>query len=241
PAIMDKPYNEVSNPENTFFSSRLSFLVLLNASANYRLNELTNLRLAASFNHISNGGIKNPNRGINFPTMNVGVDYNLRPQPFLKRTKNDTIDLHPDKWRLDILLFGTGKTDIKGHAHYPVFGLSGSVSRVVTRLGAVSLGLEGTVDLADKEEIERLELTENGEYLDHKYCAGLLGYELLIGKFIFSIHAGAYFYSPYKRMDPVYERYGLSYHFNKRIFIGTNIKAHRHVADFLDFRAGISL
>lgn len=240
PSFMDNPYDEISNPENTFFSSHISFLVLLNASLNYRLTDLTNLRLAASFNHISNGGIQNPNRGINFPTVNIGVDYNLKPQPYLKRVKNDTIDLHPKKWRFDIVAFGTGKTEIKGEAHYPVFGLYTNVSRVFARLSAVSFGLEGTVDMADKKEIENNELKKNGKYIDHKYLSGLLGYELLIGRFIFSIRVGAYLYSPFERMDPVYQRYGLTYHISKRFFAGMDIKAHRHVADFLDFRVGVS-
>jgi len=240
PAFMDKVYDEQTNPENTFYGSWLSFIVLLNAGFNYRINDVMNIQLTANFNHISNGGIKNPNKGINFPTMGFGIDYNLRPMPYEKRVKNDSIDLHPKKWRFDVVAFATGKTEIKGHAHYPVYGLYGNVSRVIARLSALSLGLEGTVDLADKREIERLELMENGKYIDHKYAAALLGHELLIGRFIFSIRFGAYFYSPFKRMDPIYQRYGLTYHFNKRIFIGTDIKAHRQVADFLDFRLGIS-
>lgn len=240
PVILDKVYDEQTNPENTFFSTTVSFIVLLNAAMNLRLNERTNLHLAGFYNHISNGGIKNPNKGINFPTLSFGVDYNMRPMPFKHHVKNDSVSLQSYKWRFDIVTFGGAKTDIKGHEHYPVYGLMPSVSRVIGRLSALSLALEGTVDLADKHEIERTVIEEDGHLVDHKYLSVLLGHELLIGRFIFSIHFGVYLYSPFKRRNIIYERYGLTYRIYKNISVGTNIKAHGHVADFLDFRLGIS-
>lgn len=39
----------------------------------------------------------------------------------------------------------------------------------------------------------------------------------------------------------VYQRYGLMYRINRHVSVGINIKAHGHVADFLDARAGLSL
>jgi hypothetical protein len=240
PAFLDRIYDEQTNPENTFFSTTLSFIVTLNAAMNFRIAERTNLQFAGFYNHISNGGIKNPNKGINFPTLSLGVDYNLRPVPYTQHLKKDSSSLQPYKWRFDVVAFGAAKTDIKGHEHYLVYGLMPSVSRVIGRMSAISLALEGTVDLADKKEIERNNIEEDGRLVDHKYFAALLGHELLIGRFNFSIHFGAYLYSPFKRRNLIYERYGLTYRVFRNIFFGTNIKAHGHVADFLDFRLGVS-
>jgi len=41
-------------------------------------------------------------------------------------------------------------------------------------------------------------------------------------------------------MDAVYQRYGILFKISDRVFTGINIKAHRHVADFLDLRTGIT-
>ena len=168
---------------------------------NLKLNERTNLHLAGFYNHISNGGIKNPNKGINFPTLSLGADFNLRPMPFKHHLRNDSINLHSYKCRFDIVIFGAAKTDVKGHEHYPVYGLMPSFSRVIGRLSTISMAFEGTVDLADKHEIEQKAMQENVSLVDHKYFAILLGHELLIGRFIFSFHFGAYLYSPFKRRD----------------------------------------
>ncbi len=241
PAFMDKVYDEQTNPENLFYSSVVSFIVLLDVGVNYRFSDRMQVRLSGNYNHISNGGIKNPNKGINFPTASLGLDYNLRDLSYKKHTKIENMNRRSGKWRFDVVGFGTGKTDIKGEKHYPVFGITGTVSRVIGRLSALSGIIEGTNDRADKAEIERREIEENSEFIDHKYLAVLIGYELLIGRFIFSTHLGTYVYSPFKRRDPVYQRYGLVFYLNDRLFIGSNIKAHRHVADFLDFRIGVSI
>jgi len=240
PAFMDKIYDEDTNPENLFYSTHISFIVLLNISMNYRITKRMELRLSGYYNHISNGGLKNPNKGINFPTVTLGLDYRLRDLLFEKYSKPESVTPHPDKWFFDIASFGTGKTDIKGKQYFAVFGVTATVMRVIGRLSALSLAIEGTIDNADKAEIERKEIMENGEFVDHKYVAALIGHELLIGRFIFSTRLGAYVYSPFERMDLLYQRYGLTFHVTDWLFVGTNLKAHRHVADFLDFRIGVS-
>ncbi len=240
PAFMDKVYDEQNNPQNLFYSSILSFVVLLDVAINFRLTQRMNLHLSANYNHISNGGIKNPNKGINFPTMSIGLDYNLRELSYETPVKIQDINKHRGKWRFDIIGFGTGKSDIKGEQRFAVFGLIANSSRIVGRLSALSLAIEGTLDNADKVEIERNDLQRDGKLIDHKYLAAMLGHELLIGRFIFSTQLGVYLYSPFKRLDPLYQRYGLTFNVTDWLYIGTNIKAHLQVADFLDFRMGVS-
>ncbi|MFO7658430.1 MAG: hypothetical protein R6W78_15340, partial [Bacteroidales bacterium] len=77
-------------------------------------------------------------------------------------------------------------------------------------------------------------------FADHRYIALLAGHELILGRFNFYQQLGVYIYSPFIRKDPVYQRYGLNFNITKNNFVGISIKAHRQVADFLDFRTGIS-
>jgi hypothetical protein len=240
PNYLTQVYDSISNPANTFFSSRISFMVLLKMGLNYRINDRLSLETYANYNHCSNGGIKKPNRGINFPTFSVGMNYKLRRIPTPQYVKTDTLRINPRKQRIDFVFFATSKSDMKGAESYPVYGFNIKISRSVARLSALTFGLEWTSDHADKAEIERLNILVNDRFADHRYGAFLVGHDLLLGKFIFSTELGVYVYSPYERLDEVYQRYGLTVHVSKTIFAGINIKAHRHVADFLDIRAGVS-
>ncbi len=240
PSFMDNVYDSVENPANRFYSSTVSFVVLLGAGINCRVSEKLNIRLSGSFNHISNGGIKNPNTGINFPTLSLGVDYRINPLPFEFRIRDRNLQLIPYRGRLDLCLFGTGKTDIKGNERYPVLGVLTSYTRVAGRISGLTLGLEFVADYADRHEIGRISSAGANAEADHKYLAALLGHDLLLGRFNFQIQLGAYLYSPFKRMDPVFERYTLSYYVTGSLYAGISLKAHRYVADFADVRVGWS-
>ncbi len=242
PAFMTRVYDEESNPRNLFYSTHLSFIAMLNLGMNYRFNERWNTRLAFNYNHISNGGIKEPNKGINFPGLNLGLDYSFRPVYFPNRSKDPDIVLHDYKNRLDLVLLGTGKTATKGEEYYPVMGVALKYTRVVGRVNGITAGAEWVSDHSKIEIIRRSNLTgEDGELLPHERGAFLVGNEFLLGKFIFSQQLGIYFYAPHTPMEPVYQRYGLAFRFTDWFYFGINIKAHRHVADFLDARAAFSL
>ncbi|NRA92289.1 MAG: acyloxyacyl hydrolase, partial [Psychroserpens sp.] len=62
-----------------------------------------------------------------------------------------------------------------------------------------------------------------------------------LGRVTFSQQIGVYYYNDYRITDDIYQRYGLNYNFSRHIFAGFNLKAHRHVADFFDFRIGYRL
>jgi len=78
-SYLDNVYDERSNPENLFFSSEISGILLLNLTYNYLIKEQYQLNFSINYNHISNAGLKMPNKGMNFPTVSLGMDYILRP------------------------------------------------------------------------------------------------------------------------------------------------------------------
>lgn len=226
-------YDPVSNPLNHFYSTHLSFLVFMNLNLNYRINDNLNMRFAAYYNHISNGGNKQPNKGINFPTAGLGLDYSIRTPYFPKRSRDD---YHPEEKKASAIrmsvFFTTKEISKEDGKQYPVFGFSPKYSYLLGRLSAVSAGFEFASDGSIKERIKQ----ENIEDSDHRRLSIFVGHELLIGRFNFYQELGAYLYAPRKPKDPVYQRYGLEYFIHNNLSIGTSIKSHRHVADFLDFR-----
>ena len=240
PTFLNNVFDSIENPENKFYSTRISFIVHANFGVNYVVSEKFFLRISADFNHISNGGIKNPNLGINFPTASIGLEYNFNPLPYIIRSKDKSIKLINYSRRFDLTVFATGKTAVKGEERYPVYGISSGFSYVVGRQHAISLAAEFTVDLADRKEITKDSLMKNDAFIDHKYIAVFAGHELILGRFNFYQQLGVYLYSPFERRDMVFQRYGLNFYVTRKFFIGTNLKAHREVADFLDLRAGIS-
>lgn len=240
PAVVTKVYDEETNPDNFFFSNHLSYVVLLNAALNYRAGKRVITRIAFDYNHISNGGLTEPNVGMNFPTLNAGLDYSFMEVRFPKRPRDTMRVLYTDKGWLDAYFMGTAKNAEKGEdQRYPVIGVGIYYNYLVGRIIALNAGTEWISDYSEKERIRRRYINNPGDAPDHNRAAVLLGIDLLFGRFSFIHHWGIYFYEPNHARNRAYQRYGLNFRFTERLYLGINIKSHGHVADLIDARLGI--
>jgi hypothetical protein len=236
-AYLDKIYHPIDNPENLFFSARISYLLSLNLAFNYRLTQRFNLRLSGNYNHISNGGNKEPNKGINFPTLALGIDKYFKPVSFLPRDK--AVNKIPEKrTSFKLGLLGTAKKPLQEkNDRYLIYGVYFSWNYFMSRKSTITTGLEYVNDGSLQNFLRKTEISPP----DHKKVGMLAGHELYLGKFRFSQQLGVYLYSPAKTRDPIYQRWGLDFLVVKRLYVGINLKAHRHVADFMDARIGCEL
>lgn len=231
---LNQPFDLISNPINETYSTHLSFVIMMGAGINYRIDTLWNLRLMAKYNHTSNGGIRTPNKGINFPTLSLGIIKNLNALMYPDFQKVENRQAPQQKERLSLVYFsGWTNANVGTKDKFYVFGFIGQYSRWIGRRSALSIGSELILDYS------RRELIANEGKKNHFIQAGaLLGHEFWLGKVTFSQHLGVYFVNDYRINDNLYQRYTLTYQFSKHLSAGIGIKAHRHVADFFDIRLG---
>ncbi len=230
-------YDEVSNPRNFFFGSHLAFIAMLNSSLNLRINEHFTGRFTFSYNHISNGGTIEPNWGINYPLVGLGVDYTINPYDFRERERNRDAVLNPDRDRFDLALFFSGRESSDFERWYGVYGVWGGYSRMVGRVSAFYAGAELVSDMLVKREVwqEFVDGTIDNAP-DHMRFSVLTGHELVLGRFLFSQFAGVYLYAPVKARNSWYQRYSLLYRFAPSTWVGINAKSHYQAIDFIDLR-----
>ncbi len=240
PSFLDKPYHETDNPENEFFSASLSYILLLHLNIKYRISPQFEVNISGCYNHISNGGVKQPNRGINFPSFNVGFNYNFKQVILRDRSGSGRQNFKNEQIRYDVAFYGTAKS-IRANGNYPqknlpVYGIYGSASKRLSRMSAIIGGAEWVSDGYVKEKMMR-----EDKDIDHYNASLIIGHELLIGKTIFSQNLCFYIYNPYESEDDLmYQRYSLRYQVTERFFTGFSLKAHRHVAHIFDVRFGVS-
>lgn len=235
---LTKPYDPLTNPYNFSYSTHIAFPLLLGVSADVRLSPKLKMNFGLIYNHISNGGLKEPNKGINWPTASLGIDFLPNGIHFPEREISDWRKDDASRMMTSAFLFGTAKQlNHEELEKYPIFGAEIRQSYRVSRLSSLGLGFEMLYDGSDREEISRQPDFDS----DYKKIGLMAGHSFLLGRFTFSQMMVVYLYDPYKANDPVYQRYSLTYGFGKRFEAGVGLKAHRHVADFLDFRVGVRL
>lgn len=233
-AYLTNPFDENDNPQNLSYSTNISFALMVGIGLNYRLTEKWNLRLMAKYNHTSNGGIKTPNKGLNFPSLSLGVNKSLEDLTFPQFEKIGKREPPNEKSRISAVHFsGWSNASVGDKDKFYVFGFMGQYSRWIGGRSALTGATELIFDYSRREQIKL-----DGRNDNFVQGAALIGHEFWLGKVTFSQQLGLYYFNDYRINDDVYQRYGLTYNFSKHIFAGFNLKAHRHVADFIDLRLG---
>jgi hypothetical protein len=160
--------------------------------------------------------------------------YQKDPRPYYKapRSKEKFWENYPLRW--DVGIFGIAKrgTDENGNNHrMPLIGGSIQCSKQVGRINMLTLGAELYGDKS-----LRMQLKRDSVDVSAVRAGFLVGHDFLLGKFVFTQRFGIYVFDQTPYYDRVYHRWGIHYFMNKHLGIGMQLKAHRHVADFVDLR-----
>lgn len=235
-SYLTRTFDEIDNPENFFFSAPISGLLMVGLKINYQPSSEWVLNIGLSYYHISNGGIRQPNLGMNFPMLTFGIDHVLRPPdgPLPSYSKPE-LDRNA---RFYSKLIWTNKTTEKDgewvESQDPVLGFEVGILKPIGLTHGLSLGFEVLSDNSWKERGKR-------EMMDYSPLSAsiLAGHHFLIARFSFSQQIGIYVLKDFPNTpDNWYQRYGLAYMLNKNIQLGFTLKAHGHVAEIMDIRIG---
>ena len=236
-SYVTKVYDEQSNPDNYFFSTPISFILGASSKINYRINNSISLHGNINFNHISNGGIKDPNKGMNFPTAAVNIQYTINPMDDKGVPDDYTGKSLRDTNILRIGSFISGKmkpdTDLYNREFCWIYGIWGFAGRRILPQLSIVGGFEWIRDGYEKEGYSR-------QNIDKPYnkLSLLSGIDFNFGNFIFSIKCGAYLYPNGFQDDFLYQKYDLMYNLYDNFKIGVYLNAHANVADFMGFSTG---
>lgn len=237
-AFMNRPFDSITNPNNLAYSLPISGFVSIGPGWRYYLSSKTSVFILFPFNHVSNGGIKDPNIGLNFPSVHFGItkqNYNVN-RTFNKSYSNSTnyTGAHHLAWSM----FYTSRTVKNGEKErFSIFGLEVAYLKQISSLLSLNSALEFYKDNALQERYRREQnINEN------RYRTGLMsGVQIHLGKFELTHRLGVYLYDPGLYNGRVFHRHGLQYKLNEKLSLGVEVKAHKEVANFLDFRMAYRL
>jgi hypothetical protein len=236
PVYLSRVYDPVTNPENLFFSSSISVLLIGSAELRFHLRKDLHLHLSAAYMHISNGGLKEPNKGMNYPTLLAGVSYLMTNEALPTYTRQRTWQNNrPVTYSLSALYTSRatgGLTDKR----LDLYGLDASFNWRHGMLGEWRSGIEWVHDPK-----RTLEASRRGVSLQANHAGLHTGEYLTAGRFALGMALGMYIWEPDPGKDLVYQRYSLSVELIRHIRMAITLRAHRSVADFADIRLGFVL
>jgi hypothetical protein len=234
-SFLDKIYNAEKNPNNVSFSKHVSFLLVINPNVYFFIGERTRLSIGAQFNHISNGGTRWPNWGLNLISAGVGAAYTLRSQPLIKR---ETTPFNDRSIKFITHIFGgSHHSDATGQwteKKRMVGGLNVGLVKPVGRINAFGLGGEyyydGISNVLEAQSGKNYHLFVGSISLQHYFIFG----KLLFGQQL------AYYITPANPNvnSKLYQRYILEYKIKNPWYAGISLRAHGKISDYLTLSTG---
>ena len=244
--VATNPYDKTSNPKNVAFGSKLlgSPYFMINYKKPNLLGPI-GIQSGLVLAHASNGNFSAPNTSVNTIALNIGLNYDLDAKE-IRYEEPLEISVVSKAVKYNIV-FRTGlhQTDIVGSKRYPFYTVAAYADKQLNFFSGLQFGIEAFLSYALKEEINFRSLAYPEEQLnpdtDFKRLGGFLGYELFINQWSFIAQAGYYLYYPYDFEGRIYNRLGLKYYFNEKLFGVFSVKSHFATAESLEFGIGIRL
>jgi hypothetical protein len=230
-SYLTNPYDSIQNPNNRSYSLPISAYLTVATGVQIQLDKKWYLNSHLNYQHISNGGIKDPNKGINWITGSLGVLYTINPINLPVRSKKVFVREKELEW--EVIGFVSNKgAGVGQKRRFMIGGLSLQANRQISPLHAFSIATEAYWDGALAERLKQDTLNAS-----NFRWGWMLGHAFLLGKFRFTQQIGIYAYSDSPYFSRWYHRWGVIYDVHKKWGIGFNMKAHKQTANFLDLRA----
>lgn len=248
-AMLDRPFNRLTNPNNNAIGSRLNVIAHMKFMSQYRFSPQLSLRYGASFTHFSNGAAQLPNFGINIGSALIGISYTPQPLTEEDYIEHDLSKKGPRKLglRLEYSL-GYRESSAIGGPRYPikVYSIAGVYN--INRVNRVFFGADyefnraiyvfGTNVFAFNSEREA--------FWGSSRVTFFLADEFVFGNFGLSLQAGAYLGDfSYQVPRPIYFKLIGRYYVpvlkrpNVRTFAGIVLKSHFSIAEYFAMNVGL--
>lgn len=229
-----RKFDANTNPTNQSYSTSVNTYLLYGLGLQWQLSPQMALQVTGNFQHISNGGLKEPNKGVNWPTAGLHVIRYSKPLNIYRGGRQRDNSWRTLGWRKDVAVFGIGKRWVGTNGQgkrLPVAGAIAQIGKQVGIINHVHAGAEWSYDGVIKRRIK-----EDSIAATPRKIAVMAGHEFLLARFTFSQQLGIYILKNEPYTDDWFHRWGVQYRATKNCWVGLNLKAHRHVADYIDLR-----
>lgn len=238
---------------NTSVGSKTNMYISLGTGLYYEIGKHFDVGLNLKFNHLSNGAMKIPNKGLNAVAPQVSlVYYPERVNPVKdeiiasKIKKYNTWEVSVFGGKKNVFYRGDNRDDLRLYDgfDYSVYGAEAFYMRQYSAKSAYGLGLGVTKDeqynhtmyVQDSVLYQKKRFSK-----DHVLLSVIPTYRLMIDRLYINVGLGYYVTKKNRKYDnsALFQRLSLQYQITDRFFASFGINAYDlHVANYLEWKLG---
>ena len=240
---LTKKFDRINNYKNLVIGSHLNAAANLTFEIRYRLNQRLIISGGFGLQHFSNGSLKLPNYGLNYPLANVGLAYRLARENsfigdrFIPPTDPfEVVVKHTIEFNFGAAL-GSKNMQAILKENFLVYHIYENTFFPVSRKSKVGFGLDLSYDGSHLAI-----LNSRGVEVPNKLNILRPGinaaYELSLSKLAFIFNLGCYLGGMEKTNGPLYEKLSFQYNITKNLFANVMLKVHFGRADYIGWGFG---
>lgn len=230
-AYVTEIFDQHENPKNNSISTHLNILLVLGLNVSKQFNQ-SELSLSLDMTHISNGGAKMPNLGLNVPYLSLGYTHFLKPLKFSDNNSSDFSKyLISDHWSMNVAGVGSAKQVYPtGGDNYLAVGLGFYAQKRFKRKVAAEFGLDFMLNQSHTRfappSATQMDVLQVGLYT---------AYVLPVNRFSFVLGIGGYLKNNLGTDGFIYNRFGARYSLSDHWVVNMTIKSHWGRADYFEY------
>jgi hypothetical protein len=240
---LTKKFDRITNYKNLVIGSHFNAAVNLTFEVRYRLSQRLTMSGGFGLQHFSNGSLKLPNYGLNYPLVNIGMAYRLaRENTFISdrfiapTDPFEAIVKHTVEFNFGGAL-GSKNMQAILKQNFLVFHIYENTFFPVSRKSKVGFGLDLSYDGSHVAILESHGLDASNKFKILRPGINA-AYELGLSKLSLILNLGYYLGGLEKTNGPLYEKISFQYNLSKYIFANVMLKVHFGRADYIGWGIG---
>lgn len=229
-AVVTKPYDVETNPKNNAIGSYVNGLFKIGLRVEKRINQHA-FGLNIGITHLSNGAIRLPNLGLNFPLLGLHYTYYFAPVNTLETPTDERVGQPLKSWQFFTQIIGSSNQIYPtGGNNYGVVAVSNyfhyKIERKFTVEGGIDVSYSQSLIKQVEGEWDRAKNLRVGIYA---------GYVLPIHRFEFYVGMGGYAYDRLNANGRWFHKFGTRFQIYDFIWANISIKSHWFKADYFEY------
>lgn len=247
-AYLNRPYDRLTNTENTAIGSHLNNYTTVGLCAEYNLNAHIFLRLGGFFAHSSNGHTRTPNLGLNTATLRFGVHYLLKPAEKPVAFPYEKYPVH--KKPIFGVRMGIGMTEVSALPDGPIYPVYIYSPFVIFNHSGKSrwwTGMELSFDRSVKDWVKNEEVDTKSKQAIYKHFTVYGAHEFMFGRVGFLTEFQVYADKIPTNKDFWAAKIGPNVYLlrphkspRKNLFAGIYLKSHYAIAQYVEGTLGLT-
>ncbi len=250
PSYLTKPFDRLDNPNNNAIGSHINLNFYFRFNANWSIHPQWILNTGFSFTHYSNAAAAVPNYGINIPALTLGLKFKPKPINEEDFIEHGTSNKPENRFGVN-LHTGVALKEIKsvGGPSYPIYSFTAAGMYYLSKTNRAMFGIEherNKAAYAFGHHVYEFKSEKEAKRRSNRFML-FVADEFLFGHIGLMIQMGFYLTKdPLLAPYPFYNKWGFHYHFSKigktnySLYIGTQIKTHIYIADYISIDMGVT-